>query len=211
VTRVALLVLAALAGRAVADEPEPDERPEGDHVRLALLGGGLIHDDDGYGNDASAFGYPGAGSGGGLTLEAGVPASARLWIYGSLHTYARSPQHTRDKLDVSSRAALLELRVRVLQHDWHCETAGSRFRVGVELQLAAGGGWYRLADDLDGKGASVQGPGLRVGGSAAFYLGWAGIVLAYGYNVAPASIGDRLGGRLHAGGHELATGLALRF
>jgi hypothetical protein len=121
---------------------------------------------------------------------------------------ARAPS----ELDVTTRAALLELRVRVVQHDWHLETiTGARYRLGVEAQLGAGAGWYQIADDLDGKGTSADGPGVRVGGNVGVYLGWAGLIFAYGYDLAPASIADRLGGRLHAGGHEVGFGLALRF
>jgi hypothetical protein len=201
--RVAVALAAALAVDAAARPAAGEER-----VTLSVRGAAYDRNDDGYADHAAAHGLSGAEVGGGGVVEGGVRLAPRLWLYASWSVFSSLARRRQDELSVLSQAVLLQAGVTVFRRD---RLAGIALPVAIRVDVLAGGGLYHLRDELDGEAHSERGPGARAGAQVTASWRAVGFVVAYGLHLARASIADRVGGELRAGGSELGAGFTLRF
>lgn len=198
---IAVLALAALGGAA------PEARADEQRVTLALRGAVLDRDDDGYADHAAVFGLGNPEVAGGGVVELGVRAAPRLWLYASWSGFASLASRRQGELGVRNQALLGQVGLTVLRLD----IGTDQVPLALRADLLAGGGLYLLRDELDGEARRSAAPGAR--GGAQVTLSWRsiGFTLAYGHHLTRASIDDRVGGALGAGGNEFGAGLAVGF
>ena len=184
-----------------------EARAEEQRVTLGLRGGVLDRDDDGYADHASVFGLGDPEVAGGGVVELGVRAAPRLWLYASWSGFASLASRRQGELGVRNQALLGQVGLTVLRLD--IDTG--HLPLSLRADVLAGGGLYVISDELDGEAHRATAPGAR--GGAQVTLSWhsIGFTVAYGHHVTRASIEDRVGGALRAGGNELGVGLALGF
>jgi hypothetical protein len=171
--------------------------------------GGLVHGGDGYTDHAAVFGFGRSLVGFAFGLAAGVQVTPRLRIVAAASGAIGSSQRRiepDETLRITNGAYLLQAGYTPLRHDF--DVLGAPWFVAVEV--VAGGGVYTVADDLGGHSRSAVGPGGSAGarlmtGSGAWYMG-----AGYALHLSTASIHDRLGGELSAGGHEIGFELGFR-
>ncbi len=192
------LAVLLLAGPAAADE---------ERFSLALRGGALNRDDGGYADHAEVYGLASPEIAGGGVLEAGVRFFPRLWLLASWSGFTSSAPRRLSQLSVDNQALLAHLGLTVARQEF----LTGEFPWAIRFDLTAGGGLYRISDDLDGEGSADRGPGARVGAQVGASWKAIGLVLTYGWHMTGVAIEDRLGGRLGAGGHEFGGGLRLQF
>lgn len=200
----------ALFGLALAAAVAPGAARAGEErLTLSMRGAAFDRDDGGYADHAGVFGLGGAEVGGGGVVEAGVRVAPRLWLYASWSGFTSVAARRLDELRVSNQALLVQAGVTVFRRDeltaW---TEG--MPIALRCDLVAGGGLVTLRDELDGVSRRARGPGLRAGAQVTVSWRALGLTLAYGRHFARASLEDRLGGELGAGGNELGAGLSLR-
>jgi hypothetical protein len=182
-----------------------------DQVSLSMRGGGLVRDDHGYGEHASAFGFGDPQLAGGGVVEAGVRVAPRLWLLASWAGFGTSAVRRDSELVVSQVLLVAQLGFTAYRHSFDLEVDDEHESIALALDLVAGGGVTTLSDDLDGTGDSTTGPVARSGAQLKGSWRGVGVVLAYGYHYSRAALVDRLGGRLGAGGHEVSGGVAFGF
>lgn len=181
-----------------------------DRVSLSLRGGGLVRDDRGYGDHASAFGLGDPRLGGGGVVEAGVRVAPRLWLLASWAGFASTAARRESELTVRQHLLVAQLGFTAYRHELHFQEGGDE-SIAFALDLVAGGGVTTLSDELDGAARAERGAVARAG--AQLEVSWrsVGVVLAYGYHASRVLLHDRVGGALGAGGHEVSGGLSLGF
>ena len=148
---------------------------------------------------------------GGIVFEAGAEVVPRLSLMASFRTMTNGIKTGDDtRLSITSTAWLVDARYAIVR-------AGSEPLL-AQLELVAGTGRFSIREELvdralfDGtKAQSATALGGRFGLDATLFLGPVGFVVGYAYDVAPASVHDRLGGSVDASAHELTVGLAARF
>lgn len=201
-TRTALVVVAllGLVGTARADE---------DRFTVGFRGGAFIRDDRGYADHAAVFGLDGAGLGGGGVLEGGVRVAPRLWLYASWAGFSSLATRRMEELRVTNQALVAQAGVTAFR--WEPLLAGAQVPMALRVDVLAGGGLYTVRDELDGASHDASGPGLRAGAQATLSWRALGFTLAYGYHLSRASLDDRVGGALRAGGNEIGAGLSFGF
>ena len=197
----AVVLVAVLPGTALAE----------DRVSLSLRGGGMVRDDRGYGDHASAFGLGDPRLGGGGVVEAGVRVAPRLWLLASWAGFASSALRRESELTVRQTHWVAQVGFTAYRHAIGFEVDDADESIDLALDLVAGGGVVTLSDELDGASRSERGPVARAG--AQLEVSWRaiGIVMAYGYHHSRVALHDRVGGALGAGGHEISAGLSFRF
>lgn len=197
---------AAVAAAALIAGARPAWADE-ERVTVNLRGAAFIRSDDGYAEHAEVFGLGGAGLGGGGVVEGGLRLAPRLWLYASWSGFTSLSDRRLGQLRVTNQVLLAQVGLTALRRD----LAISSERFAIRIDLVAGGGLYSLSDDLDGVSRSERGPGGRAGGQVTFSWRSLGFIVAYGFHLASASLDDRVGGSLRAGGNEVSGGLAIRF
>jgi hypothetical protein len=199
VTRVIAiaLVLLALPSAARADE---------ERFSLALRGAAFTRHDRGYADHAEVFGLSSPQLAGGGVMEVGVRVVSRLWLLASWGDFSSSGGRRQDMLTVSNQAAVGQLGVTA----WRGELDPGGVALALRVDLVAGGGLYRISDDLAGERHRDRGWGARTGAQIAFTWKRVGLSIAGGYNATHVAIEDRLGGKLEAGGVDLGGGLRLQ-
>jgi hypothetical protein len=195
--------LAATALLAAAPPAWADE----ERLTVNLRGAAFIRSDDGYAEHAEVFGLGGADLGGGGVVEGGVRVLPRLWLYASWSGFTSLSERRLGQLRVTNQVLLAQVGLTALRRD--LDISSERF--AIRIDLLAGAGMYSLSDDLEGVARSDRGPGGRVGGQVTFSWRSLGFIIAYGFHLSSASLDDRVGGSLRAGGNEVGGGLALRF
>lgn len=196
---VSLAMLLVAAAPARADE---------ERMTLTLRGAALDRDDAGYADHAEVFGLGSAEVGGGGVVEAGVRVLPRMWLYGSWSGFTSFGARRLSELRVRNQVLLAQAGWTAYRRDTLVQ--GALVPLSLRVDLLAGGGLYRLSDELDGMSRSVSGPGMRAGGQVTLSWRALGFVVAGGWHFSRARLGDRAGGELAAGGVELGAGLALR-
>lgn len=192
------IMLGGRPGEASADEQR---------VTLGLRGGVFDRDDHGYADHASVFGLGDPEVAGGGVLELGVRAAPRIWLYASWSGFASLASRRLGELGVRNQAVLGQVGLTVLRLDLGTD----QLPLSLRADVLAGGGLYVMSDELDGEAHRSTAPGAR--GGAQVTLSWRsiGFTLAYGHHVTRASIEDRVGGGLRAGGNEIGAGLAFGY
>jgi hypothetical protein len=202
VKRAACLAVAFILHAAPA-------RADEERVTLTLRGAAFDREDGGYADHAAVFGLDRAEVGGGGVVEAGARVLPRLWLYASWSGFTSLAARRLSQLRVSNQVLLA-------QAGWTAFRRDALFRdalvpLSLRVDVLAGGGLYRLSDELDGMSRSVSGPGMRAGGQVTLSWRAIGFVVAGGWHLARARLVDRAGGELEAGGVEFGAGLALRY
>ena len=195
--------LAALAVLIVAGTARADE----ERVTLSMRGSTLDRDDSGYADHAEVFGLAGAEVGGGGVVEAGVRVAPRVWLYASWSGFTSQGARRLGELRVDNRVLLAQAGLTLFRRDGLFSV---RLPFSLRCDVLAGGGLYSMRDELDGESQSVSGPGLRLGGQVTLSWRSFGLIIAFGRHFTRASIEDRVGGGLGAGGNEFGAGLSLR-
>lgn len=173
-------------------------------LTINVRGGGYVRDDGGYLSHAQTFGWSDIDATGGAILEAGADLTQRLSLYVSWGGFSnRWPTGRLSNLELRTDAVLGHVRYAAWQ--WR-----TRDVLG-QAQLFLGAGWYRLSESLDDRGRTDSSLGVRGSADFVIHWRWIGFLLGYGYHAATASVSDRLGGTLGAGGHEVSAGLSLRW
>lgn len=199
---VMVIVLVVGGGLARADE---------DRLSLDLRGGGFVRDDRGYGDHAAAFGFGDPQLGGGGVVEAGVRVAPRLRLLASWSGFSSLGARGGSELEVTQQTLLAQLAFSVYRRAFAFELEEDEGREAITLDLAAvtGGGVTFLSDELEGAGSSARGAIGRSGAQLRASWRAVGLVFAYGWHYSRVAVGDRLGGELGAGGHEISGGLSL--
>jgi hypothetical protein len=236
----AITLLSTGASAADSKRPtEPAEAAEtsesgaakdaGFHVRFGARFPILIRPDSGYFTDARVFAEspsvttstahlsgdpipPAVG----IALEVGAEVIPRLSLMGSFRTMTNGVETGSDmRLSLNTQAWIGDARWAVLRTAAYQDDK-SLLALG-QIELVAGVGYYTLTEKFvdralfDGTIAHVSsGIGGRFGIDATAYLVGVGFVVGYAYDVTNASVSDRLGGSVKAGGHEITMGLAFR-
>jgi hypothetical protein len=195
---LAWFALALAAGPAAADE---------ERFSLEARGGGFNRDDGGYADHAEVYGLSNPELGGGGVLEGGVRFLPRLWLLASWSGYSSTGPRRLSQLSVKNQALVAQIGFTAFRREF--DSGG--FPWALRFDLAAGGGLYTIADELEGEGQRDRGPGARVGAEVGASWKSIGMVVSYGWHFTGVRIADRLGGELGAGGHEIGAGLRLHF
>jgi len=139
-----------------------------------------------------------------------------VWLFASYSGFESRAQRRLSKLELGSEAILAHVRYEVWswrshpRYPWlYLNPQPGHLRLA--LQASAGAGLYRLHESLDEAVQDASAFGLRVGGDFLLHWHWLGFVIGYAYHHTSAQVGDRLGGTVSAGGHEISLGLSLRF
>ena len=211
---VAIVALLTVARGAAADEPSsPDKssdvagpfRPRfvGDLRAMAL-----IRTDNNYFAHANTYSYaidPGAG---GVQLNLGAELIPRIALLASAHYTIDGADRDSAQLRLQSAAVLGVARwafYRTGGDDWHLDATlqGGFGRYAIKetyLDPAIASQTYEQDDGAWGGMAGLQ---------ASLTLAGFSVVAGYGFHYAPATISDRIGGTVQAGGHELSIGLGV--
>ena len=205
--RRAIAAALALAALGLAPGRAGEARADEQRVTLGLRGGVFDRDDHGYADHASVFGLGNPEVAGGGVVEVGARVAPRLWLYASWSGFASLASRRLGELGVQNQALLAQVGLTVLRLD----VGSDQLPLSLRADVLAGGGLHVMSDELDGQARRSAAPGAR--GGAQVTLSWRsiGFTLAYGHHVTRASIADRVGGELRAGGNELGAGLALGF
>ena len=196
-------------------------------LRLNLRGGLYFRNDHGYYDHARVFAEPpnvstntstAVGSaippGGGGSIEVGVTPLPRLSLFGSYASYTNGVSETESKLSLSSQRFGLDLRYAVLR----ASSSEDTWKFTAQIEASVGVGYYVMREDFLDRAIfdttlthSDHSVGERLGLDATAYVGPLGFVVGYAYHHAAASVSDRLGASVDAGGHEISLGLAFRY
>jgi hypothetical protein len=201
------LGLALTGGLALAAASHP-ARADEERLTLTLRGGAYDRNDDGYADHAAVFGLSGAEVGGGGVIEGGVRVLPRVWLYASWSGFMSQAARRLDQLRVTNQAFLVQAGLTVYRRD---RLFGGDLPFSIRVDVLAGGGLYTLHDELDGASHSARGPGARAGSQVTLSWRNVGFIAAYGLHLARASIEDRVGGELRAGGNEVGAGFSVGF
>jgi hypothetical protein len=227
---VSLWPLAAVAD----DEPvEKDDRgfflSERLPIRLDARLGFMFRNDRGYYHDARVFaeqprvstntkvaeGDPIPPAGGGV-VSAGVALFPRTTLAVSFAQFTNGVSEAETKLSLTSQRFGADLKFAPLF--FHGGGSSSVWESwSARLDLCAGVGYYVMREDYLDRAVFdttlthvSHHVGGRFGIELAAYAGPLGAVIAYAYHLAPATVSDRIGGSIDAGGHEISIGLAVR-
>jgi hypothetical protein len=170
---------------------------------VSVRGGGLVRDDNQYLSHAQTFGFDRLDATGGAVLEAGTEIAPRLSLHLSWGGFNSTSAKRLDTLELRTDAVLAHVRYAV----WRWE----KREVMAQAQVSIGGGFYRIGETFDDMTRSASSAGMRVGADLSTYWRWVGFIFGYGYHLAPATLADRLGGTVGAGGHEVSAGFSVRF
>ena len=209
----ALVASLATEREAAADEPQAD-RSDGTsaafrpHFIGDLRAMALIRTDNNYFAHANTYSYsinPGAG---GVQLNLGAELLPRLALVASAHYAIDGADRDSAQLRVQSAALLGMARWsfwRTGGDEWHLDTT-----------LQGGFGRYAIKETYLDPAISPQtyeqddgAWGGTVGLQASLTLSGFVAVAGYGFHYAPATVTDRIGGTVQAGGHELSIGLGV--
>lgn len=213
------LLIVALAGswltpgHASADEPQVDKgdgapaafRP---HFIGDLRAMALMRTDNNYFAHANTYSYsidPGAG---GVQLNLGAELLPRVALVASAHYAIDGADRDSAQLRLQSAAVLGVARWsfwRTGGDDWHFDATlqGGFGRYAIKetyLDPSISPQTYEQDDGAWGGTAGLQ-ASLTFSGFVA--------VAGYGFHYAPATVSDRIGGTVQAGGHELSIGLGV--
>ncbi len=211
---VVALAASALAPReAAADEPQADKgdgtpAPFRPHFIGDLRAMALMRTDNNYFSHANTYSYsidPGAG---GVQLNLGAELLPRLALVASAHYAIDGADRDSAQLRLQSAAILGMARWsfwRTGGDDWHFDATlqGGFGRYAIKetyLDPAISPQTYEQDDGAWGGTGGLQ-ASLTMSGFVA--------VLGYGFHYAPATVSDRIGGTVQAGGHELSVGLGV--
>jgi hypothetical protein len=168
----------------------------------------LNRTDNNYFNHANAYSYSIDPSAGGVQLNLGGELLPRLALLASAHYVLNGADRDSAQLRLQSGAVLGMLR-------W------SFFREGdanahFDATLQGGFGRYAIKETYLDPALSSQtyeqdagAWGGTVGLQASLTVAGFVAVAGYGFHYAPATIGDRIGGTVQAGGNELSIGLGV--
>jgi hypothetical protein len=198
---------------AAADEPQPDRASgETGPFRPRFIGDlramALIRTDNNYFAHANTYSYsidPGAG---GVQLNLGAELLPRIALIASAHYAIDGADRDSAQLRLQSAALLGVARwafYRTGNDDWHFDATlqGGFGRYAIKetyLDPAISPQTYEQDDGAWGGMAGLQ-ASLTFSGFVA--------VAGYGFHYAPATVSDRIGGTVQAGGHELSIGLGV--
>lgn len=228
---VAIAVASLWPFQASAEDEEPESRgvflSERMPIRLDARFGLMFRHDSGYYHDARVFAevprvststsvaegdaIPPAGGG---IVSAGVALLPRTTLSLSFGQFTNGVQEGETKLSLTSQRFGADLKFAPLSVHGGKELWESW---SARLELCAGVGYYVMREDYLDRAVfdtnlthASHHLGGRFGVEAVAYIGPLGLVIAYAYHLAPASISDRIGGSIDAGGQEFSIGLALR-
>ncbi|MFI5297076.1 MAG: hypothetical protein ACHREM_03180 [Polyangiales bacterium] len=157
---------------------------------------------------ANTYAYSMGSTAGGVRLDLGVELLPRVSLLASAHYAIDGADRDSAQLRVQSAAAIGLLR-------WTFVDASI---APVRLRASALGGFGRyvikqtyidpaIAPTTYEQDAGSYGGTLGVDASL-FVMGFTAVV-GYAYHYAPASVSDRIGGTVQAGGHEISLGVGI--
>ena len=213
------IVVAALlgglfaTGRARADEPSAESGNPGSgsfrpHFTGDVRALFLNRTDNNYFGHANTYAYsldPGAG---GIALNLGAELLPRVSLLASALYAINGADRDSAQLRLQSGAVLGMAR-------WTFARVGDD-NLHLDLALQGGFGRYVIKETYLDPAIAPQtyakddGAWGGTGGAQASFVfsGFLGVV-GYGFHYAPASIADRIGGTVQAGGHELSFGIGV--
>jgi hypothetical protein len=167
----------------------------------------LSRSDNNYFAHASAYSYS-IGPDPGIQLNVGVELLPRWSLVGSAHYSIEGADRDSAQLRLQSGAILALARWSVFR------VSDAAARVDVALQ--GGFGRYVIKETYLDPAISPQtyekddgAWGGTVGVQGSLTLSAFLAVLGYGFHYAPATIADRIGGTVQAGGHEMSIGVGV--
>jgi len=221
-----LAASAWLLAPALARADEPDAAPpSAGAFRPRLLGEVrgvlLFRSNDNYFQHTDTFRYQMSGVAGGIGLGAGVEIVPRLALLASAHYVVDGSDRGDAHLRVASGAVLGLVRWSFVRLGETDEAGPSGARVQkvsfFDASLTGGFGRYVIRETYYDTSLSPDtfkkddgAFGGQLGAEAAVTLYGFRATLGYAYHLAPASISDRIGGVVRAGGHELSVGVGVR-
>lgn len=217
---MAIVALASGVPSVARAQGEPDDRASSSHVlerggfsphvvsdlRVAML----VRSNSGYFSQASTFGFPIPTTALGFTLGVGVELLPRLSLVATGSYFGQGA--TREqyaKLMLTSESLGLDARYAFLR--WESAPVMGQ----IEARLGGGRYWMRetftdpllSSQSFVADGASL---GFSAGLEASVHVSVFRTVVGYAYHYAPATIENRIGGAVHAGGHEISFGFGIR-
>jgi hypothetical protein len=217
---------------AAAEDQDPDASRgvlfgERLPIRLDARVGLMFRNDHGYYHDARVFAEQPRVStntavaegdaippGGGGIVSAGIVLLPRTTLSASFAQFTNGVSEGETKLSLTSQRFGADLKFAPLWFHGGKELWESW---SVRVDLCAGAGYYVMREDYLDRAVFdttlthvSHHVGGRFGIELAGYLGPLGFVIAYAYHLAPATVSDRIGGSIDAGGHEISFGFALR-
>jgi hypothetical protein len=187
---------------------EPKETSKGPHLVGDVRGLVVIRPNDNYARHASTYHYDLPGTALGIGLTGGVEIVKHISLLASAHYEMNGADRADAHLRIASGAIVGLVR-------W------AFFRSGTDtafFETAASGGFGRYliretyvntALSPDTFAQSDGAFGGQLGLEAALVVSGFRAMLGYGFAYSPASISDRVGGSVNAGGHEIALGLGI--
>jgi hypothetical protein len=214
--RLALVALAAalcttrLASADDGPKESPPDAPQPFHPRFVgdLRFMDMIRTDNNYFGHANTYSYPIDPGAAGVQLNLGGELLPRLALLASAHFAIDGADRDSAHLRLQSGAGLGIVRwtvVRLGEADAHFDAA-----------LQGGFGRYAIKETYIDPALSSQtyeqdagAWGGMVGAQASFDVSGFVAIVGYGFHYAPATISDRIGGTVQAGGNEISIGLGV--
>jgi hypothetical protein len=207
---VAAGALTAAARSAQADDADktPAASPSRPHFVGDLRALFLVRNDNNYFGHANAYSYPMDPLAPGVELNLGAELLPRVTLSASGLFAIDGANRDSAQMRLQSAAALGMVR-------WAFVRAGDSDSI-FDLAVQGGFGRYVIKETYLDPALSSQTfehDSGDWGGTAGIQASLAShgflAVLGYGYHVTPASISDRIGGTVSAGGHEVSIGLGV--
>lgn len=198
----------ARAGDAAPDDGASTTAPFRPRLVGDFRGLLLIRNETNFFSHANTYAYPIDASAGGVRLALGVELLPRVTLLAGAHYALDGADRDSARFRVQSAAALGLVRWTFV------DTAVAP----VRLRAAVVGGFGRYViqqtyvDPAISPTTYEQDAGSyggTLGADASLFVSGFTAVVGYAYHYAPASIGDRIGGTVQAGGHELSLGVGI--
>jgi hypothetical protein len=209
VKRVLLTLLVSVPAWAAEAEQEKEAPSSEMHFLGDVRGILLFRAYEDYNRHAHIWGYDLPDTAGGVSATLGVQLSARWSLLAGGQYVLNGADRGDARLRIASGGGMLLGRFAVL----HLPQDGSVF----DVSLSGGAGRYAIRETYVNPDLSSQvfvqsggGFGGEAGAEASLVAGSFRFVLAYAFHYSPASISDRIGGLVYAGGHEVSLGVGLR-
>jgi hypothetical protein len=209
VKTVVLILIASAPAWAAEAEAEKEAPSSETHFVGDVRGTLLFRAYEDYNRHAHIWGYDLPDTAGGVSATLGVQLSARWSLLAGGQYVLNGSDRGNAHLRIASGEGMLLGRFAVL----HLPQDGTVFDVSV----SAGAGRYAIREtyvnpDLSSRVFVQNGGGFggEAGAEASLVAGSFRFVVAYAFHYSPASISDRIGGVVYAGGHEISLGVGLR-
>jgi hypothetical protein len=207
-----VLLLLALAPRAWATEADAEQQaaPTSEmHFVGDVRGILLFRAYEDYNRHAHIWGYDLPDTAGGISATLGAQVYPRWTILAGGQYVLNGSDRGDAHLRIASGGGMLLGRFAAM----HSAEDNAVF----DFSVVGGIGRYAIRETYVNPDLSAQvfvqnggGFGGQGGVEASLVAGVFRLVLAYAYHYSPASISDRIGGVVYAGGHEISLGVGVR-